>query len=295
MREHRMSSARSVAAVLLAATFLAAGATPPVAPLPETLVHALDRRDALVLADTTLPRLAHLDSAQRAAVASRLAGWKVPRRVAAWAFLQVGTPYQLGPLGEEAPPDTQPLIEFETSDCAVLNLVSTALAHAPEVGGERKAMAIANYRGGVVSYATRFHFTTDRLDSCPYYRDITKTVAGRECRSRSVTLNRRADGSRWIPIDWSRTREVIYVPRALSGRFARWYDEGWLPDATGVAFVRESMLADGLDVVHESLLWKGRTLLHASSATGRVVTIPWAEYLAGPGRRHDGFVLFEYR
>jgi hypothetical protein len=295
MHERPMSLKRPFVPLLLAAALLATGATPPAAPLPEALLHALDRRDPLALADTTLPRLAHLDSAQRAAVAGRLAGWAVPRRVAAWAFLQVGTPYQLGPLGEEAPPDTQPLIEFETSDCAVLNLVSAALAHAPEAGGEREAMAIANYRGGVVSYATRFHFTTDRLDSCPYYRDITKAVAGRECRSRRVTLNRRADGSRWIAIDWSRTRDVVYVPRELSTRFARWYDEGRLPDATGVAFVYEPKLADGLDVVHESLLWKGRTLLHASSTTGRVVTIPWAEYLAGPGRRHDGFVLFEYR
>jgi len=63
----------------------------------------------------------------------------------------------------------------------------------------------------------------------------------------------------------------------------------------GVAFVVESKLADGLDVVHESMLWKGRTLLHASSMTGRVVTMPWDEYLRGPGRGFDGFVLFEYR
>ena len=281
--------------LLLGVALLATGASPPPATLPDALVRALDRRDPLALADTTLPRIARLDSAERAAVALHLASWPVSRRVAAWAFLQVGTPYQLGPLGEEAPPDTQPLIEFATSDCAVLNLVSAALAHAPQAGGERGAMAIANYHGGVVSYATRFHFTTDRLDSCPYYRDITKAVAGSERRSRRVTLNRRADGSRWIPIDWSRTRDVAYVPRSLAARFARWHDEGLMPDATGVAFVQESKLADGLDVVHESLLWKGRTLLHASSTTGRVVTIPWKDYLAGPGRRHDGFVLFEYR
>jgi hypothetical protein len=280
---------------LLIAAFLLTGAGPGAAPLPGSLGRALDRRDPLALADTALARLARLDPGQRAAVAARIAGWPARRRVAAWAFLQVGTPYQLGPLGEEAPPDTQPLIVFETSDCAVLNLVSAALAHAREAGGEREAMAIANYRHGVVSYATRFHFTTDRLDSCPYYRDITRKVAGRECVSRRVTLNRRADGSRWIPIDWSRTRDVVFVPRELSTRFARWFEEGRLPDATGVAFVQEALLGDGLDVVHESLLWKGRTLLHASSRTGRVVTIPWADYLDGPGRRHDGFVLFEYR
>src|SRR5207249_9295342 len=276
------------------AAAVSAGA-PATTALPPALERALDRKDPLALADSTLPRLADLDSVQRARVAERMAGWELGRRVAAWAFLQVGTPYRLGPLGEEAPPDTDPLIEFQTTDCAVLNLVSAALAHARDAGGERAAMAIANYRGGAVSYATRFHFTTDRLDGSPYYRDITKAVAGRECRSRRVTLNRRADGSRWIPIDWSRTRDVVYVPRALAGRFARWHDEGRLPDATGVAFVQESKLAHGLDVVHESLLWRGRTLLHASSTTGRVVTIPWNEYLAGPGRRHDGFVLFEYR
>ena len=110
-------------------------------------------------------------------------------------------------------------------------------------------------------------------------------MAGRDCESRRVSLNRRAGGGRWIPIEWSRTRDVAFVPRALAARFARWHDEGRLPDATGVAFVQEAMMSDGLDVVHESLLWKGRTLLHASSRTGRVVTIPWTEYVAGPGRR----------
>jgi len=100
---------------------------------------------------------------------------------------------------------------------------------------------------------------------------------------------------RWIPIDWSRERTVRFLPRSLGARFAQWHDEGVLPDAVGVAFVQESTLADGLDVVHESLLWKGRTFLHASSRTGRVVTLTWKDFLAGPGRHYDGFVLFEYR
>lgn len=282
--------------IVLALTPWIVTATATTAPaIPPTLARALDRGDPWVLADTTLPRLAMLDSVQRAAVAERIAGWTVPRRVAAHAFLQVGTPYRLGPLGEEAPPDSDPLIAFSTTDCAVLNLVSAALSHAREAGGERRAIAIANYRHGVVAYESRFHFTTDRLDSCPYYRDITARVAGRSCRVRTVSLNRRADGSRWIPIDWSRERQVRYVPRSLGTRFAGWYQADRIPDALGVAFVDSSKLEDGLDVVHESMLWKGRTLLHASSLTGRVVTIPWPEFLRGPGRGYDGFVLFEYR
>jgi hypothetical protein len=276
-----------------AAVLLFAGAVFAALPLP--LAKALARRDPLVLADTTLPRLFQLDDARRAEVASRMADWDVGSRVAAWAFLQVGAPYRLGPLGEEAPPDTDPVITFATSDCAVLNLVSAALAHREDAGGERAAMARANYRDGAIGYATRFHFTTDRLDGSPYYRDITARVGGSAVRSRTVTLNHKADGGRWIPIDWSRERRVRFLPRASGPRFGAWYEQGRIPAAMGVAFVRASTLSDGLDVVHESLLWKGRTLLHASSRTGRVVTMPWAAFLQGPGRGYDGFVIFEYR
>ena len=282
------------ASALFAIAALLAGEACASAPSP-ALERALARRDPTVLADTALPRLGTLGADGRAWLAGRIANWDVGARVAAYAFLQVGTPYRLGPLGEGTPPDTDPVIQFETTDCAVLNLVSAALAHVRDAGGEREAIAIANYRGGRIVYDQRFHFTTDRLDSCAYYRDITREAGGKACRSRAVTLNRRANGGRWIPIEWSRTRNVVYVPRELGAKFAVWHDQGKLPAATGVALVMESMLRDGLDVVHESLLWKGRTFLHASSRTGSVVTLPWAEYLAGPGKRYDGFVLFEYR
>ena len=263
--------------------------------LPHAIRQAIARNDPAALAADSIPRLAALDAAQRAALASVLVDRDVGARVASYAFLQVGTPYRLGPLGEESPPDDDPLIAFDSTDCTTINLVSTALAHASDAGGERAAMAIANYRGGAVSFATRFHFTTDRLDSCPYFGDITRRVAGAACRRQRVTLNRRAHGGRLIDIDWSRTRDVDYVPRALGALFKRWYVSGRLPAAMGIAFVQRTRMDDGLDVVHESLLWQGHTLLHASSKSGRVVMMPWPEFLNGPGRRYDGFVLFEYR
>jgi hypothetical protein len=288
----------ALTAVVVAAVVTAAWGSAMAKPSPvdlEALWRALERKDPVSLADTTLPRLADLDSTQRATLAGRIAGWKVGERVAAWAFLQVGTPYQLGPLGEEAPPDSQPVIAFQTTDCAGLNLVSAALAHVRDAKGERAAMALANYRDGVITYATRFHFTTDRLDHSPYYHDITRRVGGQVCRTREVVLNRRANGKRWIPIEWSRRRLVTFLPRSSGAQFERWHKQGRLPAAAGVAFVRASMLSDGLDVVHESLLWRGRTFLHASSTTGRVVTMPWTQFLESAGRRYDGFVLFEYR
>jgi hypothetical protein len=283
----------ALAALVLAAT---PGASDAIATsVPGALRGPLAARDPLAFADTTLPRVSALSAAARAELARELASWPVDHRVAAWAFLHVGVPYRLGPLGEEAPPDPDPLIAFEASDCAVLNLVSAALAHVDSATDERAAMARANYRDGRIAYANRLHFTTDRLDASPYYRDITRRAGGKATRVRRVELNRKANGEHWIAIDWTRPREVEWLPRDLGPRFAAWHDAGRLPDAVGVAFVQASKLADGLDVVHESLLWKGRTLLHASSATGRVVTMPWIEFLAGPGRRYDGFVLFEYR
>ena len=285
--------------LLWTAGSLAQAASPSRVPreseVPSALVEALNRNDPAALADPSLPRLASLDESQRAALAERIARWEIDRKVAAWAFLQVGTPYELGPLGEDAPPDTQPVIQFRTTDCTVLNLVSAALAHAGPQRSERSAMGLANYRHGVVSYANRFHFTTDRLDSSPYFRDITRRIDRNLCRTRAVVLNHRADGRPWIPISWSRRRLVSWLPREAGDRFARWHDEGRLPDAVGVAFVQTRTFSDGLDVVHESMLWKGRTFLHASSVTGRVVTMDWKEFLAGPGSRYDGFVLFRYR
>src|SRR5688572_14040249 len=105
-------SPRFLPALSIAAGLILSAASPPPGPLPDGLIRALRSRDPLAFADTTLPRLAALDPGQRAALAESLEAWPVPRRVAAWAFLQVGTPYRLGPLGEEAPPDSQPLITF---------------------------------------------------------------------------------------------------------------------------------------------------------------------------------------
>lgn len=263
--------------------------------LPPALSLALARTDPALLADTALPRLADLGPAARDELYDRLAGWPVARRVAALAFLQTGTPYVLGPLGEAAPPDTDPLIRFDAADCATVNLIAEALAHARTSADEASCMTLANYRGGIVSYATRLHFTTDRLDVSPYDRDITRRVGGRAAKMQHVMLNRKLDGSRWIKIDWERARDVSYLPMRSVADFPRLFRSRRIPEAMGVAFVQADKLKDGLDVVHESLLWQGRLLLHGSSRIGRVTTIPWSDFLRERGKYYDGVVLFEYR
>ncbi len=269
------------------------------APLPATLQAAIDQAltsgNPAPLGNSRLPRLGDLTPPQLEGVARRFAAWPAPRRAAAFAFLLVGTPYRNGPLGEEAPPDTDPLFATRPVDCATVNLVAMSLAHVPESGTPREAMRHANYRHGRIGYATRLHFTTDRLDVSPYNKDITRLIGGRATRSRVVTLNRRPNGTPWIPIEWRRTRRVWYIPIAEARNFAARWREGRLPEAVGVAFVSERMMAQGLDVIHESLLWQGQTLLHGSSSAGSVSTVDWNHYLDSQGSRIDGVVVFAYR
>lgn len=271
---------------------MAAPEAPEAARLPAALIAALEKQDPMALADTRLPRLSQINLDALIPVIDK---WPIPRRVAGYAFLMVGSPYVLGSLGEETAPDTDPLIRYDVADCATLNLIAEALAHATEYKSPRDAMKFANYRDGIVSYENRLHFTTDRLDVSPFDRDITRDVAGGGGEEGVAVLNLRSDGKKWIPIDWQRKRAIYYIPAKTAAEFPAWFRDKKIPELMGVAFVQKKFFSDGLDVVHESLLWKGETLLHGSSLIGRVVTVNWTDFLKERGHRYDGFVVFEYR
>lgn len=282
-------------------TSAAAGRVPAICPiagiadLPASLAVPLAAKDPVGLGDTRLPRLADLSEEERRAVAEALRREPIARRVAGFLFLQLGTPYVLGPLGEETPPDTDPIIQFKTSDCVVLNLTAWAAAMALDDETERSALIRAHYRDGIVSHANRFHFSSDRLDRSPMNREITARVGGAATKSNRVALNRKPDGSRWIPIEWERERSMRWIPWSEVGRLPDWHHEGRIPELTGIVFVKSSLFARGLDALHEGNIWQGATVIHASSRHGRVVAQPLETFLREAGTRYDGFLLFEYR
>lgn len=285
---------RCVVSVALVGMFSSAAVARGVSGLPASVLRELARPGIGAFAAADVPRLAALTPAERASLAESLSTRPVPVRVATWALLQVGTPYRLGPLGEGAPPDSDPPFAIEASDCTSLLVTSVALAQAPE-RDVLAGVARAHYRDGRVRFEDRLHFTTDRLDASPCWRDVTRDVGRTRCRRTEVVLNRRADGSSWVKIPWTRERSVSWIARSDALRFPLWARSGRVPPIVGVAFVQQRRLRDGLDVVHEGLLIDGRTLVHASSQAGRVVDVSWADYLAGAGRRHDGVVVFEFR
>ncbi|MBZ9569716.1 DUF1460 domain-containing protein [Patescibacteria group bacterium] len=105
-------------------------------------------------------------------------------------------------------------------------------------------------------------------------------------------LNRvKEDGKRLIDIDWEKEIIIKYIP-------SEYITEELLqnlPEAIGVAFIKEGDEEIGLDVRHEGFLFDGEFLFHATSARGEVVAVDFFEYYFGEdGKtpRFDGIVLF---
>ncbi len=214
------------------------------------------------------------------------------------AVRRIGTPYRGDCLGEETSRDPDPLFRVDSTDCTVFILTQAAMAHASSLSEARESMRMANYHGldghRPTTYENRLHFTVDRLRSSPYFRDITAEVAGdKSLREATVTLNRKADGTRLLAIDWEKEVTVAYVPVAdltddLLDR---------LPPVTGVALVREKYFDMGLVTAHEGILLDGRDFVHGSSEKGKVVIVPFLEYLrpADEPPRFDGVIFYEFR
>lgn len=212
-------------------------------------------------------------------------------RMRAIALLRVGTPYRLGCLGEEKGRDTAPLFRTDVADCTVLVLTNTAMAHALNWEGARAMMQHLNYyEGGGVSYENRIHFTCDRLLVSRYFKDVTESVAGPgQARTVTLTLNRKADGSKLLQVPFQKKVTMRYVPATAVTKdmLAR------LPAAAGVAFVRLKNIPKGLLVGHEGLVIDKRFLVHADSVNGHVRKVELVDYLRRNRDYFDGAIFYQ--
>jgi hypothetical protein len=231
---------------------------------------------------------------------ARLAQWQdsfpeLDARIRAILIARLGTPVRLGCLGEGAPPDTEPVFRLDEADCTVLVLTTAALAHARTVAEAESNMAFANYREvdgkRRITYEDRLHFTEDRLDASPYFRDITSSVVPESLlASVTLTLNRKKDGGELLPIHWERQITLRYLPTAsATPRLLRGF-----PRLVGVAIVKKATFPIGLAIAHEGVLLDGESFIHASSEERRVVKVSFQEYLAKHGK-FDGLIFYEFR
>ncbi|MBZ9572458.1 DUF1460 domain-containing protein [Patescibacteria group bacterium] len=218
-------------------------------------------------------------------------------RLKALAILRLGTPYQLGCLGEESGKDKDPIFRLDVTDCTVFILTNAALLHAQDLEGAKEMMKFLNYRPDKeITFENRLHFTTDRNMASPYFEDITEQIAGSSrVKEKRVVLNKvKANGKRLIDINWEKEVIIKHIPNKYITRELL----SSLPKTISVAFIKEGDENIGLDVRHEGFLFDNQSLFHATSAQGGVMAVDFFEYYFGENGkepRFDSIILFEIK
>lgn len=226
-------------------------------------------------------------------------------RLKALSILRLNTPYQLGSLGEEAGRDKDPIFRLDVTDCTISVLTNVALLYSQTFKEAKEMMNFLNYRPEEnletekieykITFENRLHFTTDRNITSLYFQDITKKIAGSDrIKEKTVILNKiKADGKRLIDINWEKEIVMKYIPNEY---ITKEFLFG-LPQAIGIAFIREGDEEIGLDVRHEGFLFAGELFFHASSVEKKFVAEDFFKYYfrEDRGPRFDGIILFEIR
>ena len=127
-------------------------------------------------------------------------------------------------------------------------------------------LRMVRYRSGAVAYKKRHHFFTDWAGS-GRVEDVTRRIGLEKTRTLTKHLNRRADGSYFLPEIPPVERRIGFVPAEALDRAA----QGRLQTGDYLGMYAQ---AEGLDVSHVGIVIRreGRIMLrHASSLERRVV------------------------
>ena len=227
------------------------------------------------------------------------------QRLRAVALLRLGTPYVLGCLGEERPPDTKPVFRLDVSDCTVHVLTCSALAHAHTWNEAREWMKKLNYypasaasgniggrapAHGPITYENRVHFTEDRIVTSTWYRTAQAPFEAARPASVTLTLNRSQEGKPALAIPWQKPMTIRYLPVS---EVTPTLLERLPSPVAGVAFVRKKLFPQGLVVAHEGLVIDQKWLVHANSIKKETVKVDFLAYLKKNADWFDGVIFFE--
>ncbi len=195
----------------------------------------------------------------------------------------IDTPYAAntlvgGPLEEE-----RLVINLEGFDCFTFLDVIEALRRASGHDDFPEELKKVRYVGGKVAYVNRRHFFSDwaaedaAIGDVAAIVDMTEEVGQGSAQKVDKQLNRKADGSLWLPDIPVRLRQIHYIPTAN-------VDTDMLSALQPGDYIGIYTNYPGLDVSHTGLIVKreGRVFLrHASSRsdTGRIVDEDLLEYL----------------
>lgn len=184
----------------------------------------------------------------------------------------LGATYLDNPLGEELPPDTDPLIRPDAFDCTTF--VETALAD-----GDVEKLTKIRYKDGKVGFVNRNHFIeTDWLiNNSDIVADVTNEYG--DVATRTVTI----DKQNWLHHVYNIDAE--FEPQTVLLKYIP-YDNLRQIDASEpliVLFIagnfeKRDIIGTDLAVRHMGFLLPGGVLRHASSQYGRVLDVDFYEY-----------------
>lgn len=189
-------------------------------------------------------------------------------------YQYLGTKYIINPLGENAPPDTDPLIRTDAFDCTTF--VETTLAN-----GDLDTLTKIRYNGGIVDFTTRNHFIES--DWIPNNSNYIENVSAKYgvTAYRHVVIDKQAWFKTVYQIDTDFSQQSIdleYIPyhtltqisnkKPLIVLFVVGNCEKYDKIGTDIAIVHMGFLLPG-----------GKILRHASSATGAVVDTDFETYI----------------
>lgn len=235
----------------------------------------------------------------------------------------LGVPYVLGPMGEgpQGEFDRGPLVSYTALDCTTFVEETMAFALGGDEASSLDLLRRIRYRGGVIGYQTRNHFTeADWLPNniaAGFLRDITGEVAGAHARAVRKVVSKRA---------WYQAKAETDLkgfdyesPAQRAARLARFRALGAgmpdqnvtlsyvplenlaallprIPSGTVVSLVREARADNPTVVSHQFFIFygpNGQMIRHAAQGK-MVLDVPAAEYisrLAGSSWRVLGFNL----
>jgi D-alanyl-D-alanine carboxypeptidase/D-alanyl-D-alanine-endopeptidase (penicillin-binding protein 4) len=215
-------------------------------------------------------------------------------RVEVFCEASLGTPYHGGPLGEgpEGVYDQDPLIDLSRVDCVTFVEQVLALACSESYDEAVGRLQEIRYRDGLISYESRNHFmVADWVrNNSHFVRDVsaelgleTESVERAISKADFFDMTDAPDLGHETPDE---TLRIEAVPKRLAAEAAP-----RMPSPALVCFIGD---VDWLFALHCGVFMRNEdgsgVLYHASSDTGEVVAVDFADYAEASTRR--GFTVY---
>ncbi|HIA47767.1 MAG TPA: DUF1460 domain-containing protein [Candidatus Hydrogenedentes bacterium] len=208
----------------------------------------------------------------------------------------LGTEYNDGPLGEGVGGkyDPDPIIDLTRVDCVTFVEQTVALSMTPNYDEMVEFLQTIRYKDGKIDYEHRNHFMiTDWLPNNPYCQDVSSQL-GVETQTVKRTISRK-DFFQLVkaPTIGQSTPDQTISLNIISVKDTA-HAEKNLPDTALIIFIGK---IDWLFSLHTGLYIRDENgrgqLIHASSKSGKVVSMNLTDYTESQKTRYLGFTAYK--